>query len=361
MLWPSIFLLILLGLVIATSIPGLTQASKLSDSIQTMECGVGLVMDDLLNGNITTDQTSFFSGTNTLVTLLRSLNNTIDDISNNFTAVKTSVDNVQSTANTIRGNIETLGLGGANSSFSLTYTDPTPASSSYTALSGFSSILGTPTTSDTLSYIMYAIIDALYSAMGTLSTNINNIDTVTGNGDLKSQITQGVDSFSPINDQIDALDDTIYEMFGVVGPILGYIRLAVLIFFSVALGLGTLVVIGVVFMTFCDKPKCRYLMYIPCILITIIVVLGFLIAVILSIMAPVLYMGCTVLNTGLDTQQGFVNLTGNLGLNGNNITSLVSVCLPGGDGKILEALGLSQLDSLNDNLGDISSIMSGFN
>lgn len=70
LLWPAIVLVILLALAIGASIPGITQASKLSDSITTMQCGIGLMLDDLLNGNLTADSTSFFSGTNTLVTLL---------------------------------------------------------------------------------------------------------------------------------------------------------------------------------------------------------------------------------------------------------------------------------------------------
>lgn len=142
---------------------------------------------------------------------------------------------------------------------------------------------------------------------------------------------------------------------------MGYVRIGVLVFFAVSIGLAVLVVIGTVFTTFCDKPKCRYLMYIPCIIITVILILGFLISVVLSIMNPLLFMGCTVLNTGLDTKAGFVNFTSNLGMSSNNITSIVSVCLPGGDGQILDSLGIPQLEDLNSNLGGISSVMNEFN
>jgi hypothetical protein len=72
-------------------------------------------------------------------------------------------------------------------------------------------------------------------------------------------------------------------------------------------------------------------------------------------------MGCTVLNSGLNTQAGFVNFTANLGMTGNNITSIVSVCLPGGDGNILNSLGVPELTNLNSNLDGINSIMSEFN
>lgn len=73
-------MLILLALVVGASIPGLTRASKLADSIETMQCGVAVVLDDLLNGNMTSDKTSFFSGTNTLVALLGTLTGSINDI-----------------------------------------------------------------------------------------------------------------------------------------------------------------------------------------------------------------------------------------------------------------------------------------
>lgn len=58
-------------------------------------------------------------------------------------------------------------------------------------------------------------------------------------------------------------------------------------------------------------------------------------------------MGCTVLNDGLASNTGFNTFTSNVGLGGNNITSLVSVCLTGGDGEILKALNIAQVNSLN--------------
>ena len=88
LLWPAIFCLIVLLAAIGASIPGITQASKLSDSIRTMQCGIEITLDDLLNGNITNDQTSFFSGTNTLITQLSGMTSTLNNIDSNLTKRK---------------------------------------------------------------------------------------------------------------------------------------------------------------------------------------------------------------------------------------------------------------------------------
>jgi len=50
-----------------------------------MQCGVSLTFDDLLNGNITSDNTSFFMGVSTLATYLTDFQGNITTIINDFT------------------------------------------------------------------------------------------------------------------------------------------------------------------------------------------------------------------------------------------------------------------------------------
>jgi predicted PurR-regulated permease PerM len=99
MLWPVIFLMIVLLLAIAASVPGITKASTLSNSIKTMQCGVAITFDDLLNGNVTTDNTSFFMGVSTLATYLTSFSANITTIINDFT------NNLGTTIGQINGNL----------------------------------------------------------------------------------------------------------------------------------------------------------------------------------------------------------------------------------------------------------------
>lgn len=65
LLWPAITMMLLMLLAVAACVPGITRSSTLGDSFQTMQCGVALTMDDILNGNINSDKTSFFAGVKT--------------------------------------------------------------------------------------------------------------------------------------------------------------------------------------------------------------------------------------------------------------------------------------------------------
>lgn len=80
LLWPSIFLLVLLLLAIAASIPGITQSGKLSGSFETIQCGVALAMDNIVNGNVTNDKSSFFYGVGSLVGVFNNLNLNLGNI-----------------------------------------------------------------------------------------------------------------------------------------------------------------------------------------------------------------------------------------------------------------------------------------
>lgn len=91
----------MLILAIAAGIPGLTQAGKLSSSFETMQCGIVLGMDDVINGNITVDQTAFFFGINTLSNILTKIRGRISDISGNFSSVQSSITSIVSDSSTV--------------------------------------------------------------------------------------------------------------------------------------------------------------------------------------------------------------------------------------------------------------------
>ena len=88
-------------------------------------------------------------------------------------------------------------------------------------------------------------------------------------------------------------------MFTAVSPILGYVKLGVIIFFGVTIGLSVLALLGLVLTAFFDKAKCRHLMYFACVFMTIILLVGFLLSTLFAIFSPVLYMACSVLNPAL--------------------------------------------------------------
>ena len=108
------------------------------------------------------------------------------------------------------------------------------------------------------------------------------------------------------------------------------------LFYGVALGLATLALLGVVLMTFCDKYKCRYLMYFSCFILFFFAILGFLISIVFSILVPIMYWGCQWLDITIGSPSSFNSNVGSLldaGTRGK-----IQVCIKGGNGKLLDVL-----------------------
>lgn len=140
--------------------------------------------------------------------------------------------------------------------------------------------------------------------------------------------------------------DTMFSgIANTVSPYLKIITQVVTAFFGVFIGLGVFGIIGVVLMTFCNKYSCRYLIYFICLILTILGILSFLLAILFSIITPVLYLSCDFINVTIGSQDGFsTNLQPILG----TATNMIKVCLPGGTGDIIRQFNITitAIDSL---------------
>ena len=76
-------------------------------------------------------------------------------------------------------------------------------------------------------------------------------------------------------------------------------------FFGVIVGLSILGILGAILMTFCDKYKCRYLIYFACSLLVIIGIVCFLLAMIFSLIVPVFYFSCEFIQFTIASKANF--------------------------------------------------------
>lgn len=141
--------------------------------------------------------------------------------------------------------------------------------------------------------------------MTTIKANIDTLNTQSG------AITSGLDSVSTnVNSfytMINGADTSLGTAFQTTTPLLNYIKLAIMVFFAVVIGLSVIALLGVITMACFDKVGCRHLMYISCIFMWLLSILGFLISFFLSFMIPLLYFGCSIANTGLSSQTSFMS------------------------------------------------------
>ena len=130
------------------------------------------------------------------------------------------------------------------------------------------------------------------------------------------------------------------------------------IIYAVSMGFAVLALIGVILMTFCDKYKCRYLMYFTCIIMFFFAFIGFLIAFIFSIIIPILYWGCDWLSVTVGSGTGF---TANIGTILDATTTLyIKPCLSDGNGDIVNAVAPTVATTLNS-LSESVSKTASFN
>eukprot|EP00919_Chromeraceae_sp_WS-2016_P017844 GHVR01042376.1.p1 GENE.GHVR01042376.1~~GHVR01042376.1.p1 ORF type:complete len:286 (+),score=5.96 GHVR01042376.1:756-1613(+) len=134
------------------------------------------------------------------------------------------------------------------------------------------------------------------------------------------------------------------------------VTIGVQAFYGVVIGFSIFALIGVILMTCCDKFKCRYLMYFACLILFIIGLIGFIIAVVYSILVPVLYFGCQFMDFSLASKTNFDSNFQTL-LSDATFRGYITSCLPTENGDILTLIGGGTTAALTN----LSSVMTNIN
>ena len=66
LIWPTVVLVLALLMIIIVSVIGITKASDLEQAYEATTCSLSIAIDDIINGNITTEGTLFL-GLNPLI------------------------------------------------------------------------------------------------------------------------------------------------------------------------------------------------------------------------------------------------------------------------------------------------------
>jgi len=136
-----------------------------------MACSVAMFTDDLLNGNVTLNGSSFFVGLNQFSTQIVNLNTNLTNINNNFSSLtNAAMTNANTALTNTLANIKAIPSAGFTA-LPLSYSNPiNSAAPGGTDASTFPAILGTYTTSNTLVWILYQAV----SEINTFVTGIQS-------------------------------------------------------------------------------------------------------------------------------------------------------------------------------------------
>lgn len=144
-----------------------------------MSCASAVMLDDIINGNVTTNGLSFFSGLKQIDTQLSYLNSNLTTINNTMqnlmpgSANMTQVTNAGNTAKTDVAKIPNNVDAGGNMN-AISYATPLNlAATTGTTTSAFPAILGSSTTG--------GFVGATYTALSSAMTAISAISTAASN------------------------------------------------------------------------------------------------------------------------------------------------------------------------------------
>jgi hypothetical protein len=185
----------------------------------------------------------------------------------------------------------------------ISYATPlTSASPSSTITSIFPFLLGSSTTGGYVG-TLYSAATAAKSSLTAISATADSFVSETTNFQSGvSAMQQSVQDFASF---LGGADNSSYTMLNNVNSNQSMINMAVQLVYGVTIGFAVLMLIATLLVAFCDKPGCRYLMYFTCFILFLIGIMGFLLTLLFSVIAPTVYFGCQFIDYSLSSTANF--------------------------------------------------------
>lgn len=263
-----------------------------------------MLTDDVMNGNLTNDNSSFWMGTVLLSQQFANLSLYLPTLGAGLTALQTQLTTLLTSTATAEVAIATFPTGTMGAPFSLVYTDPTPRAPTGTSVtSSFGAVLGTSTVGGTLCGNLFQSVDALQTsmtAMGTAMTGFPAIST-----QMASDLTAVASNLTSLTSSIQIFDSGTGILYANLEIYLGYVNLGLTVFYALVFGLVGVTALGGCCMILCKKDKFRYVMYGACSVMAIVTFLGMIVSLVIAFVLPFLYISCAAVSTAFTNQASF--------------------------------------------------------
>lgn len=147
-----------------------------------MTCASSIILDDLMNGNVTSDGTSFFAGLKQISTQLGYLNGNLTSINNTMANLIPTATNITNTQNDATAALTAIAKipanvnSGGNMS-AIAYNTPFNAGTSTGTINSiFPSLLGSSTTGGYVG-TLYNLVNAAKASITSISNSASNFNS----------------------------------------------------------------------------------------------------------------------------------------------------------------------------------------
>jgi hypothetical protein len=184
-------------------------------------------------------------------------------------------------------------------SYSTPFNSDSPTS---TINSIFPSILGSSTTGGYVG-ALYTAVNRAKTAITTISNAASSFMSETSN--YQSGITQLQSTLLSFTNFIKDTDSSFYNTLSSGSTNTNYVITAMKILYAVTIAVASLMLVGVLLVSFCDKINCRYLLYFGCFILFWIGLIGFALSILFSLLTPTVYFGCQFISYSLSSSAHF--------------------------------------------------------
>lgn len=224
-----------------------------TQGVQNVFCSTAILFDDFLNGNITSDGSSFFTGLVQLQSQLNNLQGNITLINNtmkNMQSSNTNVSNALSSYTTALTSVAKIPADSVGSTqATLTYNTPLNTASPSTPISSnFPQTLGSNTTG--------GIIDQLLTSLNASYFNLNLIAQsastfVSSSSAMNSSLAILNSGIGNLSTQVQSFNDFIFGTFTASSNYQTIVTTTVQIYYGMAIFFAVLMLVGTLMMAFC--------------------------------------------------------------------------------------------------------------
>lgn len=297
LIWPGIVLMIALALILAAGAIGLTKSKDLQNTIESVGCSVSICLDDLINGNVT-DSNKYFIGLKPLYNSISMIKNNLTNIDTQFTSIVPTGPAAVATATAFamaQGAIDLIPNNAAGTRVPA-YFYNTPfdnAAATATLASNLPGALGSTAAADSATAIYGS-----YNGLGIIQNVINQITF--GALGVKTQIAgtfgSALDSakgiIKGVLDNLVNGDIKYFTIYSSVTPYFPVMGQAVTGIYAGFVALASIAMLATLMLLICNIYKCRYILYLTCLIFVIIGVISFLLSVMISALIPITYWTC---------------------------------------------------------------------
>jgi hypothetical protein len=171
-----------------------------------------------------------------------------------------------------------------------------------TTSSTFPSVLGSSTTGGFVG-TLYTAISSVLSAISSISSSANNFVSEVAN--FQSGVSSLRTTVQSFKTSALAMDSSWSSQLEFVNSGEDKVRTGVKVLYGATIGTACIMLVSALLVAFCDKIKCRYLLYFSCFIMFLLAVIGFVLTLASSVAAPVVFFSCQFFDYSLASQAHF--------------------------------------------------------